>query len=709
VSPPRFTAEQRAAIEDRAGPALLAASAGSGKTAVMVERLVEAVRVDGVAVGAILALTFTEKAAGELRERVRRRLLELGEAEHARAVDGAWIGTIHGFCARVLRSRPLAAGLDPRFEVLDEPAARRLAEQAYERALDAWAAALGAPAVDLAAAYGAGLRELVLGAHDTLRSRGEARPRLAIPAERPAPDPAPLAAAAAEALRSLAGAGDGKRVSEGRTALEACARLVGGAPGAVPPPAAGGAPGSVPPPDALDAAKLGAGAKALGEPACEAYREAWGAYRAACADHHARAALVLLDDLLGRFGAAYADAKAARAGLDFEDLELGVRELLGDAAERARWAERFALIMVDEFQDTNRLQLELLEALERDTQPPSAPGTGNLFAVGDEFQSIYRFRHADVTIFRERAARLGAGRVRGLTANFRSAEELLDVLNGAFAPELGPGFRPLVAGGPREPAAGELRLFDPDPPAGEPPVELLVTDSQGWEDHDRALGLAGLGAQPWRRAEARLVAHRLREEVDAGRRPGDVVVLVRATASLRLFEDCPRTSSAAAATGPRSRSATGSPTWPRSRTPATSTRSTASSRHRSAARAPTPWCCSPPPAARAAAGRGRRWRRPRAARRQPSRRPTAPRAARPQPGWRPTAPRAPPRPPGSPPSPPASVRGSSGSRSSSRPSGRGASGSRSRCCSSGPSSRPATTSRSSRVPAASGGSPTCAS
>ena len=72
--------------------------------------------------------------------------------------------------------------------------------------------------------------------------------------------------------------------------------------------------------------------------------------------------------------------------MDFEDLELGVRDLLASEDERRRWSERFALIMVDEFQDTNRLQLDLLEALER----------GNLFAVGDEFQSIYRFRHADV-------------------------------------------------------------------------------------------------------------------------------------------------------------------------------------------------------------------------------------------------------------------------------------------------------------------------
>src|SRR5207247_493808 len=127
MTPPAFTREQRAAISARTGSSLLAANAGSGKTAVMVERIAAAVREDGVPVGAILALTFTEKAAGELAERLRRRLTELGEAEHARAVDAAWIGTIHGFCARLLRSQPLAAGLDPRFEVLEEAPTGRLA------------------------------------------------------------------------------------------------------------------------------------------------------------------------------------------------------------------------------------------------------------------------------------------------------------------------------------------------------------------------------------------------------------------------------------------------------------------------------------------------------------------------------------------------------------------------------------------------------
>ena len=282
-----------------------------------------------------------------------------------------------------------------------------------------------------------------------------------------------------------------------------------------------------PGPGLSSAAELKSGAKALTSGPCEAYRTAWREYRAACADFHARTALTLLDALLDRFGAAYDQAKAERAAVDFDDLELRARKVLEDAKARQRWAERFELIMIDEFQDTNAVQLGILEALERD----------NLFAVGDEFQSIYRFRHADVTIFRDRAKALGPPNVRNLAVNFRSEEELLDVLNAGFAPELGPRFTPLRAGRKAIPQDrhGALRLFALDPPAGPPHVELYVTGTQGWDDHE--LGLAQGGDQPWRRAEARLIADRLRTEYEGGRRAGDIVVLVRATTSLRLLEE----------------------------------------------------------------------------------------------------------------------------------------------------------------------------
>jgi ATP-dependent exoDNAse (exonuclease V) beta subunit len=522
-----FTAEQRAAIADRSGSSLLAANAGSGKTAVMVERFVEAVLDDGVAVAAILALTFTEKAAGELRERIRRRFAELGEHEHARTAEGAAIGTIHGFCAGVLRAHPFAAGLDPRFTVLDEAAAQRLHEAAYARAVEDWARAGGDPALDLLAAARDDVRTLVFSAYAELRSRGERVPRLPVPQERPAPDPATVRAALRDAADCLA-AGSGKNVEAGQDALEAGAALLDALAGRVPYPTE------------LDDAKLGSAAKLLKDPACDAYRAAWEAYRQACADHHARPALALADRLLARFGEEAARLKAARAAVDFEDLQLLVRDLLADEAMRARWAERYALIMVDEFQDTNRLQMAILGRLERDTQPsPSgAAGTGNLFVVGDAFQSIYGFRHADVEIFRERAR---SSRVRRLTANFRSRGELLEVINQAYQPIFGEDFAPLVAGRDAAPQPAAGRLFDPDDldgagGSGSPPVELLVTDTGlDWEAVE-GVGLEIPGEKAWRRAEARLVAQRLHEEVARGRRPGEIAVLVRAASSLRLLE-----------------------------------------------------------------------------------------------------------------------------------------------------------------------------
>src|SRR4051812_50000826 len=115
--------EQRAAI-DAGGEVFVSAGAGTGKTRVLVERFARAVCDEGVDVDSILVITYTEKAAGELRSRIRARLVERGRSDLARALDGAWISTIHGFCHRLLRSHPFAAGVDPRFRVLDESQGR---------------------------------------------------------------------------------------------------------------------------------------------------------------------------------------------------------------------------------------------------------------------------------------------------------------------------------------------------------------------------------------------------------------------------------------------------------------------------------------------------------------------------------------------------------------------------------------------------------
>lgn len=426
-----LTDEQEQAVARREGSLLLAAGAGSGKTSVLVERFVRAVRDDGVAPGRILAITFTERAAGELRERVRSRLLELGDRQAARQAQDAFVSTFHGFCARLLRTHPLQAGVEPGFQILEEGLADRLRALAFADALAGFLEGERAGAVDLVAAYGADpLRTIVLGTYVQLRSQGQTEPRLP---------------ACGHAQTEKGGKDEDRAIR-----------------------------------------------------ACE-----------------------LIGELIVRFGDAYAQRKHARASLDFDDLELVARDLLEQRADvRELWVERFQLLMVDEFQDSNRRQLQVLAALDRD----------NLFTVGDELQSIYGFRHADVGLFRERHTQLDElGASLALTRNFRSRPAVLGAIERIFASRIGERFAPLISTRPRE--ASE-----------EPIVELLLTDRRGWEVYPGDDELEGMPeATPWRQAEARLLADRVAQLVASGlARAGEIVVLLRALGDLPVYESALR-------------------------------------------------------------------------------------------------------------------------------------------------------------------------
>ncbi len=507
-----FTDEQSAAIRARQGSLLLEANAGSGKTSVLVERFVRSVLDDGVRPQQILAITFTERAAGELRARVRSRFVELNRRDEARETETAWVSTIHGFCARVLRQHPIAAGLDPAFTVLDDASTRTLRDQAWETAL---AALLdgehGAAALDLVAAYDTDrLRTMITRAYEALRSDGQTRPVLPRPPV--AGDPAALRHAlqdaAASAAAELSRAGEGKLVGRALDKARRCADLLREQPGA--PTAA-----------LLGSLTFGAGANALKTDACARYLSVLRAYADAVRDRAAAAAIEVLDLLLGGYADAFAAAKRDRAALDFDDLELFARDLLAaEPALRRSYAERFERVMVDEFQDSSPRQLALFQAIDRD----------DLFVVGDEQQSIYGFRHADVGVFRTRRETLrSSDRVATLATNFRSRGPILETINAAFAPRLGPDFVVLAEG--RAPAPA------PDAPL----VELLLTDTAGWEEGADGEQPPDLGELPrgkaWRHAEARLLAQRVRDLVDAGdARPEEIVVLLRALSDLPTFE-----------------------------------------------------------------------------------------------------------------------------------------------------------------------------
>jgi hypothetical protein len=303
-----LTEEQADAVRRRDGSLLLAANAGSGKTSVLVERFVASVLEDGLAPAQILTITFTERAAGELRERIRRRLLSLGARQAARDTEAAYVQTIHGFCARVLRQRPLAAGLDPEFTVLDEFRAQRIRERAFEGALASWLERSRVPAaLDLVAAWGVDrLATAIIEGHEALRSRGQRRP--ALPPVPPRPAPARERTALAHAGRALtaelSGAARGHaRTEEALRVLAGCAQLLEGL-----------GPDEVPLPGPVARLRLASGnAAALNGPLGQAYATVQRDYERACADHHGAAAVALLDELLTGFADSYAAAKRARS------------------------------------------------------------------------------------------------------------------------------------------------------------------------------------------------------------------------------------------------------------------------------------------------------------------------------------------------------------------------------------------------------------
>jgi len=476
--------EQQQAVDAR-GLVFVSAGAGTGKTKVLVERFARAVCDEGIDVESILVITYTEKAAGELRSRIRMGLIERGRPDLARELDGAWISTIHGFCNRLLRSHPFAAGVDPRFRVLDENQGRVLRGEAFAAALTAFCASDDPARLRLLAVYGAdGLRRMLTGVYETLRSAGRELV-LELGEQASLVERMNEFREAARCLAEDGGSGDAQR----ETARQALAYLE---------------------PDAtadrlFDLADL----KLRGERAAT-YEEARRLLEQAALDELAAADRDLLQELLVGFAAAYQEGKDRESALDFEDLQLRARDLLrDDEAIRDREQLRFRSIMVDEFQDTNRLQCELIDLLS------GGHGGRERFFVGDEFQSIYGFRHADVQVFRERREQAGAG-VLPLTMNYRSRPEVLAVVNHLFGADFGDEFQPLAA-------SGDF----PDPVFGAP-VELLVTEKSTYSGTD----------VHWRRGEAHAIARRIRDLIAAGdATPGEIVLLFAAGTDAEWYEE----------------------------------------------------------------------------------------------------------------------------------------------------------------------------
>ena len=477
--------EARARIaNDLDSTLVVEAAAGTGKTTALVERILSLLRTGKATLRTLVAVTFTEKAAGEMKLRLRTEIEKArtnaaspAEQEHLnealRQLEAAHIGTIHAFCADMLRERPVEAKVDPLFEVASEDESERLYDEAFTRWFQ-----------DTLQAPGEGVSRVLRRA---TRERDQDGPRAALrkagrnlieqrdfptPYERPDFDRKAALDEVIEQLRPLGEYGPkgyqdnwltkslqeiGRVVSEiGRRedmaegvrdhdAIEAQLRQLVRYKGWT---YTGGRTQWFNKADGITMQRVRderAAAKEKLDRALDAadadlaallFAELWG--EGDDAPPHASAQ---------RKGVvrAYAELKARAGKLDFLDLLVLTRDLLRtDESVRVGLQRRFTHLLVDEFQDTDPLQAEMLLLLASDDAKESDPdrvkvAAGKLFLVGDPKQSIYRFRRAEVSLYESIKKRLltqapSPASLVHLRTSFRSAPSIQDFVNSAFEP-----------------------------------------------------------------------------------------------------------------------------------------------------------------------------------------------------------------------------------------------------------------------------------
>lgn len=497
-------------------PLFVSAGAGSGKTFTLTRRIVYALSPESGPfvehLDQVLAITFTKDAAAEIRDRVRRALIDEGMDEEALTVDDAWISTIHGMCSRILRAHALELGIDPEFTVLTD--ADELMDQAVEHVLGRATAPDAAPelAASLKALYawypmageggsfggGTTIKGLVRdllelssqlpgGMDDVRVARGQADTsaladayRAALGASKAATEKAQVALDAIDAFEA-----------SGKT-MEDAARL-------------------------MMSCTMPRASKAFPKEQVELLK-------AEAADAFINIVLACggpaLDALVGLARSVEAEYRALKAGqsaLDNNDLLRMAYEALRDyPAIRAAYEGRFKMVMIDEFQDTDQMQVDLIRYL-------TGAGERALCTVGDAQQSIYRFRGAEVEVFRRQerkvdasgtaeaaavagaAADVPAGELVKLVRNFRSHDEVLRYVARVFDGDDGglmQGFLDLEASDGRK--------------------DTLVADAS----RRQALFVAGGSTQERTQAKARAIAERFRALADAGQPQGGMVLLL---------------------------------------------------------------------------------------------------------------------------------------------------------------------------------------
>jgi ATP-dependent exoDNAse (exonuclease V) beta subunit len=549
-------------LTDLGATLFVEAGAGSGKTSMLVGRVLALVTSGRAELGRIAAITFTEKAAAELRDRIRSELEAVGGSEGIEAqrccsalgqLDGAAIGTLHAFAQRILIEHPIEAGLPPRIEVLDEVGSAVAFEQRWSMFQDQL---LADPAMErtLLLLFASGVRiEALRYLAQTFEENWDLVDERVPASVHEPPSPVPLlrgvfsdcdlllaepCARPDDKLRQrIEVIAEHVRELEGMDELELLEAL---GPNATPkgPSFNVGGVGKAPSWDDVRAVR--ARVSELGE-RLQAVRTT---VAQACAQ---RVAAELRGFVLASAGQRRRDGQ-----LHFHDLLVLARALLRDPvhgpAARTHLHDRYPYLLLDEFQDTDPIQIDLAARIAAAAPASQTSGSepwealdvepGQLFLVGDPKQSIYRFRRADIATFLAAQDRFGArgGRVE-LTANFRSGAPVIEWVNATFGRLMEDG-DDIGVPVPSQPRYVPLVATRPTASRGAP-VSVIGREEQPGEPR----------ADQVRQAEAAAVAASVRRVLDEGwtvddggggwRKAalGDVAILVPARTSLPFLED----------------------------------------------------------------------------------------------------------------------------------------------------------------------------
>ena len=511
-----LTPGQKQCVDTLVGPVAVSAGAGSGKTFTLTRRIVHSLECGFVSgIDEVLAITFTSKAASEIKSRVKGALKACGRSDQALLVDSAWISTIHGACARMLRAHALDLGIAPDFTVADEAAASDMLDAALEEVLGTENDIISPGDYDaLFTEYAA--RQV--GSTPTASVEGMVRD--IVVAAQSSPEgmasivPAPSAASPCKLLARMASlAGDITAVCEAQKPGKTRDAFLDGTARALEGLEATQQQGEEPSPEqvlelfnAFPVPSRAFGTseyKELAAEAAQGYLSLMMEARLALAEPRMREVI----DLSGRVFDAYRRRKHEAGMLDNDDLLTMASRMFSEHPEiAAEYADRFKLIMVDEFQDTDQLQVNMVKRM-------AGKNFERLCTVGDAQQSIYRFRGADVSVYDKHLASVASTNEAGLIEladNFRSHVDVLAFVDCVFSQPsvFGRSFMSLSA-------SRDSGRIDCPYQGSDPRIEVQLTTYP-----------RGVASDTARAAVAQRIAQRFAKLVDEGHSAGDMVVLL---------------------------------------------------------------------------------------------------------------------------------------------------------------------------------------